>query len=842
MNKEIIKDILVIVESPAKCAKIQKFLSKRKGINWIVKASYGHIRELKPRLSESVDIHNNFKPSYQISDSKTKVVNELSKIAKKKNTEIIIATDPDREGEAIGYHLVKVLKLDLNKTKRIYFNQITEKAVLNSLDNPTNIDMNLVNAQQARCILDKLVGYEVSPVLWKHVKSGLSAGRCQSPALRLLCEKECKIKEFDKKSYYKLSGDFKLDKDDFIINCVCEKSFNEKEVIYKLIQKFIGDKFIIKGIKKSVSKRNPSSPFTTSSLQQEASSKLNISPKDCMSLAQKLYENGYITYMRTDSVDLSEESKKNIKDYIDNKYGSEYYYDEKNGGSRHKNKSKNSQEAHEAIRPVDIEKLNAPNSLTSRGQRLYQLIWKRTVGSQMNPQKLEVSKIILESKNTKELFTTSIEKTIFEGYNIIYQSGQSNQEELVKLIDKLSEGKEIPYKVIKAEQKYTKPIPRFSEASLIKELEKLGIGRPSTYSGIITRIQDKLYVEKKTVEGTKIDSANIELKNDKITEKNDKVTYGGEKDKLFVTEIGNIANEFLTKHFSNDEGKGIIDYSMTSIMESSLDEIAEGKKEWVDIIKEIYNNFHPKVEELSKTKTSEKDNYKKVLGNDNDGLEIGITMGKDSLVFYKKGKDFKSKWKFAPIKVDDTDKITLDDAKKALIFPKKIGKIDKKDVTIKDGKFGYYINYNGQNYSLNDADPMKIDIEKAKEFIEGGTKSGSEDDIIGKYDEVDIFFKSGKFGNYLSYNGKNFALNNKNLQKEDMVLEEAISIINKKNKLILKEFDKELSIRVGKTGPYIMLKKGKGRPIFVGVPKGTEIEKLSREDCNKIIENNQKKI
>ena len=839
MSKE--KTILVIVESPAKCKKIEKFLSKRKENNWIVKASYGHITELKPSLHESIDIKNNFKPSYQVSESKQKVVNELSKLSKKKGVEVIIATDPDREGEAIGYHLANVLNLDINKTKRIYFNQITEKAVLKSLDNPTNIDMNLVNAQQARCILDKLVGYEISPVLWKHVKFGLSAGRCQSPALRLLCEKENKIKEFDKKSYFKLSGDFNFLNKEIVINAVCEKSFQDKNSISKIINKFVNDKFIIKEIKKSMSKRNPSSPFTTSSLQQEASTRLGISPKDCMSLAQKLYENGYITYMRTDSVDLSDESKKNIETYINSEYGEKYYYDEKKDGIRHKNKSKNSQEAHEAIRPVDINKLSVPASLTSRGQRLYQLIWKRTISSQMSPHTLEISKITIESQNTKEFFTTSLENTLFEGYNVIYQNNIDKDKDLVDFIKNVAEGSEMKYQIIKAEEKYTKPISRYSEASLIKDLEKLGIGRPSTYSGIITKIQEKMYVEKKTIQGEKLDATSIELKQDKIKEKKEKVTYGGEKDKLYVSDIGNIVNEFLIKNFSEENGKGIIDYDMTSDMEEKLDKIAEGGQDWIDTIKNTYITFHPKVEELNKQKSREKDNYKKILGNDEDGLEIGITMGKNGLVFYKKGKDFKSKWKFAAINDSkELEKITLEDAKLSLIFPKKIGKIDKKDVIIKHGKFGYYINHNSKNFSLNSLDPNKIDIEKAKEIITSEHSNGNDNESIGKYDEIDIFFKTGRFGNYLSYKGKNFALNNKNLQKEDIVLEEAITIINKKNKLVLKEFDSELSIRIGKTGPYVMLKKGKGRPVFVSLPKGTEIEKLTKEDCQKIIDNNLK--
>lgn len=831
--------ILVIVESPAKCKKIEKFLSKKKDFDWIVKASYGHITELKPGLKESIDINNNFKPSYQITDSKKKIINELSKISKQKNIEVIIATDPDREGEAIGYHLIKILNLDIKKTQRIFFNQITEKAVLNSLENPTKIDMNLVKAQQARCILDKLVGYEISPILWKHIKSGLSAGRCQSPSLRLLCEKEKEIQKFDKTSYFKLMGNFCFNKSQTLINFVCDKHFKDKENVVNLLNKFINDKFIIKEINKSKTKRNPSTPFTTSTLQQEASSLLNISPKDCMMVAQKLYENGYITYMRTDSIDLSTESKNNIKEYINTEYGKEFHYDEQKKGVRHKNKSKNSQEAHEAIRPVDINKLCVPDSLTTKGKKIYQLIWKRTIASQMTEHKLENFKIILESQNTKEIFTCSLDKTIFKGYSILNHSEENKDEKIIKLLEKNSIGDEMEYNNIKGEQKYTKPIPRYTEASLIKELEKMGIGRPSTYSTIISKIQEKLYVERKTIEGSKLEAIHIDLIDDIIKEKKETINYGGEKNKLFVTDIGLLVNDFLIEHFSDTNKNGIIDYNMTSEMEKELDKIAEGKLDWIQVIRKIYNNFHPKVEELSNTKSIQKEVYKKILGNDEDGLEIGITMGKDGLVLYKKSADFKTKWKFAPINnIEKVEEITLEDAKKELIYPKKIGKIDRKEVTIKKGKFGFYINYNKKNYSLQNYSPEKLDIEIAKKIITNDVnKEGNEEDIIGKYENKNIYFYTGKFGNYLSYDDKNFSINDKNLEKSDISLEMAIEIINKKNKLVIKEFNKELSIRIGKTGPYIMLKKGKGRPLFISIPKGIEVEKLTEKDCYNMTEN-----
>jgi DNA topoisomerase-1 len=844
----MVKTILVIVESPAKCKKIEKFLSKRKGITWIVKASFGHINELKPSLKDSIDIKHDFNPSYQISESKKKVVRELSKISNKKDVEVIIATDPDREGEAIGYHLINELNLDLDKTKRIFFNQITEKAVLNSLDNATKINMDLVNSQQARCILDKLVGYEISPVLWRHIKMGLSAGRCQSPALRILSEREDKYKDFSKSSFFKLSGDFKFNNFQKSINFICDKEFNTDKKIKDLLEKFKDDTFTIKDIKTTNSKRTPPSPFTTSSLQQDASSKLGICPKECMMVAQKLYEGGYITYMRTDSIDLSNESKDNIKDYINNKYGSEYHYNAGDKGNRHKNKSKNSQEAHEAIRPVDVNKVNVPNSLTGRAQKLYQLIWKRTVASQMETQKIEINTISIVSQTTKEIFVNSIDKVLFYGYGIVYKkSDDDDDNENLKLISKISKGDKVTYNSIKAEEKYTRPISRYTEASLIKELERLGIGRPSTYSSIITKIQDKAYVEKKSVEGEKVDSKHFELTNKKITEKKEKFMYGADKGKLFVTPIGLMVNTFLLEHFSNEENTGMVDYNMTSDMETKLDKIAEGKGNWVNVIDDIYNTFHPTVEDLLKSKTKEKDKFQKALGKDTDDLEVGITVGRNGPVVYKKSNDFKTPWKFANIEDFDPEDITLDEAIKLLIFPKNLGKVDKKDVIVKKGTYGPYLSYNSKFFSIDKDKAGTITLKEAQEIISGNPKDNPED-IIGKHKNINIIFKSGKFGNYLSYNNKNFSLNNKTLEKEDVSLEDAIELINKKNKLIIKEFNKELSIRIGKRGPYIMVKKekekgkGKGKPEFISIPKGEELEKLSKEDCERIIENNKKKI
>lgn len=845
------KTYLVIVESPAKCKKIEKFLSKKKEYNFIVKASYGHITELKEKLSESIDIENKFKPHYIISPGKKKVVKELIELSKQNNTEVVIATDPDREGEAIGYHLIKTMKLNINNTKRIFFNQITEKAVLDAFDNPVNINMNLVNAQQSRCILDKLVGYEISPVLWKHIKTGLSAGRCQTPALRLLTQKENEIKQFNKQSYYKITGDFILTQD-VMIQSEIDTNFENKDKITKLLTTFQQDTFHIKETKKNKSIRNPSAPFTTSTLQQDASTKLGISPKECMSIAQKLYENGYITYMRTDSVELSKDFIKEAGEYIQTNYGDNYLY--QNNHNRFKNKSKNSQEAHEAVRPVKVDKINLPNNFNTREKNLYKLIWNRSVASLMTSQNLYIYKIFINTKNTKETFISQYEETIFDGFSRLYlkQKIENNKDtykptDIIKLIKK---EKEIKYKEIKAEEKYTKPIPRYTEASLIKELEKLGIGRPSTYSGIITKIQDKKYVEKKTKLGEDLLSNIFTISPNKknIHEKQTKIKYGTEKDKLFVTPIGSMVNDFVEKHFTDQNNQnGIFDYQMTSNMEDKLDNIANGKLIWTILIQEIYNNFHPIVTTLSKKNTTQKDNnnnnntslkFNKVLGNDkDDGMEIGITIGKNDYIVYKKSPDFKTKWKFANINElnKEMEDITLEDAIHLLRFPKDVGIFEKKKIILNKGPYGLYITYNKKNYPV---DKENILLKDAINIIQGKVTS-SQENMIGEYLDKPILFKKGKFGFYISHHNINYPIDKKIKSIDDITLEKAIEFINKKNNTFQKVINKEISIRENKKGNgyYIMYKKdNKSKPIFISIPKDDKPDTYDLKKCQELIE------
>jgi len=826
---------LVIVESPAKCNKIKKFLSKIKDYEWIVKASYGHVNQLKPSLRESIDINNNFKPSYMITEEKKHIVRDLSKIAKRVNVEVIIATDPDREGEAIGYHLLNLLNLDIKNTKRIFFNQITEKAVLKSLENPVKINMNLVKAQQARCILDKLMGYEISPVLWRHIKSGLSAGRCQSPALRLLCTREEKIKEFSRKSFFKVSGSFVFNKNkDLEVDGSIEKSFNNIDKLKEIFKNFLVDKFSVKQIKEVESTKNPSPPLTTSSLQQDCSSKLGISPKDCMMIAQKLYEGGLITYMRTDSIDLSKEAINDIKEIVKKKYGEKYLYE---GKIRFKNKSKNSQEAHEAIRPVKMEKEILENKYNSREKRVYNLIWKRTIASQIISKKIKIKKILIEGDRSKQIFKSEIEDVLERGFEIVYKSENKNMTELFNFVSSLKIGERLQYKEIEAEEKYTKPLVRYNEATLIKDLEKLGIGRPSTYSSIITRIQDKNYVEKKSKDGIELESRGIKLKNNLIKEENKNIKWGNEKDRLFVSEIGDMVNKFLEINFTTDDNSGVMDFNMTADLEEKLDNIAEGNVDWIKVIRESYDSFHPIVDNLGKSERAQNIG-KRILGKDDDGLEIGITMGKDGYVVFKKGKDFKEKWKFGSIDENiNVEEIDLLLAKKLLEYPKNLGKYKGRDIIIKKGKFGPYISYDGKNYSVDNVENITMDY--AKKRIENKIL-GSNEKIVGEYMEKNIYFLKGKYGNYIKYDDKNYSLNDKNMEFEDVDVDEMIKIIKNKNSSILKEFNKKLSIRQGKKGKYVMFKEGKGKPIFVGLPDTIDINKISEKKCMDYLKNEKK--
>lgn len=751
------KKILVIVESPAKCKKIQGFL----GPNYIVKASFGHIRNIdKSKGLSAINIKNNYNPTYSIINEKKKYITDLKKHVKKVS-EVIIASDLDREGEAIGYHIINVLKLDINNTKRIVFNEITKSAIQKAVQNPRFIDMNLFYAQQARQILDFLIGYDISPVLWKYVKNKISAGRCQSPALKLICEKEMDILKFNSQTYFDLSGVFMKDKMTF--HCKSSTIFNTKNDLYKTYNEFKKTVFFILNMIKSKSKNKPSDPYITSTIQQDASTKLGMSPKNTMSNLQKLYEKGKITYMRTDSKVISQQCLQSIHTYINSHYGNEYYQYRK-----YSNTKKNVQEAHECIRPVDMTIKNLDDTYNQYEKKIYTMIWKRTIASQMKDLLKDVLKVVIGNKENKIHFEAIFEKTIFLGFSIIYDEKTINEIDPILNIIKTKDI--VKHKSICSNESVTTPKARYTEASLIKDLEKKGIGRPSTFSSIVETLFNREYIEKKTDKGVDTKICIIQLKTT-ITENCKIVKINSYKNKIIPTELGMHVNKFMLKHFSN-----LLDIQFTSNMEMDLDKIANGDFNWVDLVDNTYKMFHPIVQKLCKEKTNKKDIWKqnnKPLGiNPNTNKPIYCYKAKYGPII-KEGDD---KPLFVGIPKDiNLDEIDLDKALDFLSYPKWVGNHKNKDIMIHISHYGYYIKYDNKKFSI----------------------------------------VKDTFSNHIN-------------------LKDAISIINKKNKNVTKEFkNSNISIRDGQYGPYI-LKSGKNGKI-VSIPKNINPIDLSLKECEKYL-------
>lgn len=739
--------ILVIVESPAKAIKIQKILGK----NYIVKSSYGHIRNLDNKKFNSlgIDVNNNFKPHYINIKLRTKNINELKKYVKE-TSETILASDEDREGEAIAWHLAEVLKLNINKTKRICFNEITKPALLNAINNPKLINIDLVKAQKTRQIIDKLVGYSISPILCQNIQKSLSAGRVQSVANRLIVERENEINNFKSEIYYKTNGYFE---NDMIVSELNKKFKNKKET-----ETFLNDCkisiFLIKDINNKIKKNKPPAPFTTSTLQQEISRTLSLSPKHIMSIAQTLYENGYITYHRTDSTVLSNEIKNKIKEFIINKYTNKYYENR-----NYKSKSVNSQEAHEAIRPTNINliKLDKLNDLENK---IYTLIWKRTVASQMKEEEIREWKIEISINIRKELFIGKTEETIFLGYKILYNEQIKNNN-----FKKFKKNTEVIMSKIISTEKYTNNEGRYTEGSLINKMEKLGIGRPSTYASIINIIQDRKYVEKKSIKGNEVNIEILSLnKNKQILISKDKIYLENEKNKLIPNKLGIEVNNYLINNFKN-----LFEYNFTCSVEKELDKISLGNNN-DNIIKDIYNSFIIKVNEL--TNNNKKVSNKRHIGIDNNtkkniyaynakyGPVIQIGDDKDTNKIYISIKD-----KF------NIDDITEEEANSLTLYPKDLGKYKNIIVYIKNGKYGYYISYDNNNYKI---DNKNINLKDAIKYIES---NNIETSIIKKFNN--IYVRNGKYGPYINYKGKNISIP-KNININNITREECNKIINKK--------------------------------------------------------------
>jgi len=673
---------LVIVESPAKAKTIKKFLGK----DYEVASSYGHVADL-PSKELGIDLEN-FTPKYIVSKDKKDVIKKLKKLSKEAD-EVLLASDEDREGEAIAWHLKNQLKLKDADTSRIVFHEITESAIKNAIKNPRDINYNLVDAQQARRLLDRLVGYELSPILWRKVKKGLSAGRVQSVAVRLIVDRENEVRKHQAKSSFKVLGNFSnLNKHSF--NAVLDLEFSEEKTVEKFLTTIKGANYIVSDITTKAAKKSPAPPFTTSTLQQEAARKLGFSVSKTMMLAQKLYENGFITYMRTDSVNLSQDAKKQAVVMITEEFGKNY------SKTRHyKTKSKGAQEAHEAIRPTVISRKALQVDFDSN--KLYNLIWKRTVASQMADAKIDRTTVKINNNKTTDLFTAKGEVIVFDGFLRLYQETKDNNEEpeFKGHLPKLEKGESLTKNYIEVVQKFSRPPARYNEAALVKKMEELGIGRPSTYAPTISTIQKRGYIEKKSLEPKERKVTKWILEDGVISKKNELEKYGFEKNKLIPTDIGIVVNDFLTQYFDH-----ILDYNFTAKIEAELDKIAEGHKKWKDTLKEFYQDFHPIVEDVSKN--AERARGERLWGKDpkpEKNVYVKIGQYGPLVQIGESNEEEKPMFAGAPQGVSLSD-ITLEQALSMFSFPKNIGQYDGKEVVIATGRYGPYIIFDTKFISI----------------------------------------------------------------------------------------------------------------------------------------------
>ena len=728
---------LLIVESPAKAKKIQSYLGK----DYIVLSSYGHITGLKKDIS-AIETNNNFKMNFDNLKDKNKIIKQL-KIAKKKCDEVIIATDEDREGEAIAWHLIKTLSLDIETTKRIIFNEITKKKIESALKNPGYLRMNFVNAQFGRMALDHIVGFRLSPLLWNNVNGAKSAGRVQTLVLKLIIDKEDVIKKYIQKEFYRIQGSFIKNDDTIIIKGNIEVEVKDH---INLLKSSIGTIFFIKNIKTEKKERKPHPPFTTSTMQQEICKSLGLTSKNVMNIAQKLYENGFITYHRTDSVNLSKEFLDNCNTYIKNKYGNEY-----SKMKQFKTTNNNSQEAHEAIRPTKVNLTNLNN--TSLDNKVYELIWKRAVASQMSNEKYNLITLEIANKNYSEIFVSKVEDIIFKGFKILYTKDTENP--LLKVYKSLKVNDDLSYKEIKAEQCFKKKPERYSESSLVKELEKKGIGRPSTYASIIEKVQERKYILKTNIKGTEKEVTNYLIKqgNDNVIEEKTKVTLNESKNKMISTELGKRVNSYLSKHFTDI----ILNYDFTSNLEKDLDLVLNGTVNYIDLLKNFYKDFiiiYNKLIMEGQKFNKEFDNGRLVGNHPQTNEPIYVRIAKYGPVAqigeYTKGK----KLQFIKLSEDNLDTITIDDILEKMKYPKNLGDYNGSKIELADKRYGFCICYNGNYYSLyqNEKDDLdSIDREKAIEIIQRKTKKKALKVLMNGRAEL----LEGPYGKYVRYVKRN---------------------------------------------------------------------------------------
>lgn len=806
---------LVIVESPAKAKTIEKFLGK----DYQVESSFGHIADL-PSKEIGVDIDNNFKPKYEVSADKKAVVKKLKDLSKKAEM-VWLASDEDREGEAIAWHLAEELKLKEENTKRIVFHEITKTAIQKAIENPRTIDYNLVNAQQARRVLDRLVGYELSPVLWKKVRAGLSAGRVQSVSVRLIVEREREIEAFNTESSFNISAEF-VAANGKSFKAKLPKNFKTQEEAQAFLEQNIGAQFKVSDLETKPAKKSPAAPFTTSTLQQEASRKLYYSVSQTMMLAQRLYESGLITYMRTDSVNLSQDAIKAAETEIVNFYGKEF--------SKPRNfstKAKGAQEAHEAIRPTDMSKHTV--SIDRDQARLYELIWKRTLASQMSDAQLERTNVTIVANKHNQHFVATGEVLLFEGFLKVYLEGNDDEdEEQEGLLPAMKVNELLVSNGITATQRFSRPPARYTEAALVKKLEELGIGRPSTYAPTISTIIARNYVEKGTTEGTERNYQLLRLQNDKISTATQLEKVGADKGKLIPTDIGNIVTDFLVKNFET-----ILDYNFTARVEGSFDEIAEGNLDWTKMMNEFYSHFHPTVIDVEKN--AERESGERILGNDpKSGKVVLVRLGKFGPVAQIGDAEDEEK-QFASLNPSQNiGTIGLEEALQLFLLPKQLGEYEGEKIEVNNGRFGPYVRYAEMFVSLaKGEDPLDVTLDRAVELIKEKQKA---DAPIAIYQGLPVQKGVGRFGPFIKWNNMFINVNKKynfdNLSTNDV--EELIEDkIQKEKDKVIHDFREE-GIRVEKArwGRSVIL-KGK---VKIELSKDIDAVALTLEEIQKMIE------
>ncbi|ATA90276.1 DNA topoisomerase I [Capnocytophaga stomatis] len=806
---------VVIVESPAKAKTIEKFLGK----DFKVVSSYGHIVDL-PSKELGVDIENDFKPKYLVSSDKKAVVKELKTLTQKAET-VWLASDEDREGEAISWHLSETLKLKPENTKRIVFNSITKSAIEKAIQNPRGIDYNLVNAQQARRVLDRLVGYELSPVLWKKVKSGLSAGRVQSVSVRLIVEREREIQDFKTNFSYKITAEF-ANSEGKTFKATLPKSFDTLEEAKQFLEKNIGANFKIASLETKPAKKSPAPPFTTSTLQQEASRKLYFSVSKTMMIAQRLYESGFITYMRTDSTNLSQEAINTAKNAIIGIYGNQY--------SQVRNfatKTKGAQEAHEAIRPTDMTRTTISGE--SDQVRLYELIWKRTIASQMADAQLERTNVKIEADKHNELFTASGEMIRFDGFLKVYLEGSDDEEEEQEgMLPTLKKGESVSNNNIVATQRFTRPPARYTEASLVKKLEELGIGRPSTYAPTISTIQNRGYVERSSFEGEERKYEQLVLSKETVKQKTLTEKVGADKGKLIPTDIGIVVNDFLVANFET-----IMDYNFTAKVEGSFDNIAEGTENWTEMLQRFYTHFHPVVENVEKN--AGRETGERVLGIDpKSGRPLSVRLGRFGAMAQIGTNEDEQKPLFASLHSGmSIETITFEEALKLFELPRKLGIIDGKEVDVNVGRFGPYVRYGDTFISLEKGeDIFSVTIERAQELISQKKKA---DAPIAFYQDMEVTKGTGRFGPFIKWNNIFINVSKKydfdNLSQQD--IEELIeNKLQKESEKVVKEWeDGTIRLEKARWGRYNLI-KGKTK---IELPKETDVEAFTLEQATALI-------